>query len=201
MFSPLYNVQSFSVARLESNGALRGMQQVLARKPRSNNLSLEEQEETSCESMMKKASIWSEVSDANLVVATIIATVTFSAAFQVPGGYNGDGIAVLRRAKDLRFYIVYDALSFGFAAASMFVTFLMGFFGVNSGFSYPRRWVTFLTGLSVWFMVFAFMMGTSLAMEEHSKLARLARYVPCVAFISPVFFLGVFAVNWFTYFP
>lgn len=66
---------------------------------------------------LKKSQIWSQVSDSNLVVATIIATVTFSAAFQVPGGYNNYGIAVLRRAKQFRLYMLYDALSFGFAAA------------------------------------------------------------------------------------
>lgn len=60
--------------------------------------------------------------------------------------------------------------------------------------------MTFLTGLSVWFMVFAFMMGTSLAVDEHSKRGWVARYVPCISFISPVFLLGVLAVNWFTYF-
>lgn len=193
------------------------MQQVLDRKPTTDNPLLEEDKpkpnvieqqtngaiiiDKATSRQLKKSKIWSQVSDANLVVATIIATVTFSAAFQVPGGYNSNGIAVLRRAKQFRLYMIYDALSFGFAAASMFVTFFTGLFGVDSGFSYPRRWVTLLTGLSVWFMVFAFMMGTSLAVDEHSKRGGVARYVPCISFISPVFFLGVLAVNWFTYFP
>ncbi|KAA0063588.1 protein ACCELERATED CELL DEATH 6-like [Cucumis melo var. makuwa] len=209
--------KSYSVARLEFNGALRGIQQALNRKPITNKPLLEDdepkpnvtQQETNAAIIINKAAnrqlktsqIWSQVSDANLVVATIIATVTFSAAFQVPGGYNNNGIAVLRRAKQFRLYMLYDALSFGFAAASMFITFFTGLFGVGSGFSYPRRWMTFLTGLSVWFMVFAFMMGTSLAVDEHSKRGWVARYVPCISFISPVFLLGVLAVNWFTYFP
>ncbi|KAG6599329.1 Ankyrin repeat-containing protein ITN1, partial [Cucurbita argyrosperma subsp. sororia] len=175
--------KSFSVARLEFNGAVRGMQQVLARKPRANLLleagepkpNVTEQETSGANidkpsTQQKKSHIWSQVSDANLVVATIIATVTFSAAFQVPGGYNNNGIATLRRAKQFRLYMTFDALSFGFAAASMFVTFFTGLFGVDAGFTYPRKWVTFLTGLSLWFMVFAFMMGTSVAMDEHSKL-------------------------------
>ncbi|XP_038877254.1 LOW QUALITY PROTEIN: ankyrin repeat-containing protein NPR4-like [Benincasa hispida] len=211
--------KSFSIARLEFNGALRGMEQVLARKPRTNNLLLEKEEsklsnvteqETNksaivlnnkASNQLQKSQIWSELSDANLVVATIIATVTFSAAFQVPGGYQSDGMAVLRKEKYFRLYLISDALSFGFAAASMFVTFFTGLFGANSGFSYPRRWVTFLTGISVWFMVFAFMLGTSAVMTEHSGFAGLARSVACVSFIWPVVFLGAVAVNWFTYFP
>ena len=195
------------------------MEQVLARKPRSNNKLLLEKEEPKANvteqetsksaivlnnkssDQLQKSQIWSELSDANLVVATIIATVTFSAAFQVPGGYQSDGMAVLRKEKYFRLYLISDALSFGFAAASMFVTFFTGLFGANSGFSYPRRWVTFLTGISVWFMVFAFMLGTSAVMAEDSGFAGLARSVACVSFIWPVVFLGAVAVNWFTYFP
>ncbi|KAA0063587.1 protein ACCELERATED CELL DEATH 6-like [Cucumis melo var. makuwa] len=210
--------KSFSIARLEFNGALRGMEQVLARKSKSYNPLLEKEEpkpnvteqeinraivlnNNKGSNQLQKSQIWSELSDANLVVATIIATVTFSAAFQVPGGYQSDGMAVLRKEKYFRLYLLSDALSFGFAAASMFVTFFTGLFGANSGFSYPRRWVTFLTGISVWFMVFAFMLGTSAVMAEHSGFAGLARSVACVSFIWPVVFLGAVAVNWFTYFP
>ena len=47
---------------------------------------------------------WKRMSETNLLVVTLIATVTFTAAFTVPGGYNqneskngDDGLAVLRK--------------------------------------------------------------------------------------------------------
>jgi len=84
---------------------------------------------------LQKSQIWSELSDANLVVVTIITTVSFSATFQVPGGYNSEGKAILRMEQYFRLYMISDALSFGLAAASMFVTFFTELFEENSGFN------------------------------------------------------------------
>ena len=55
----------------------------------------------------------------NLLVATIIASITFAAAIQVPGGYDGTtGLANLRNKTSFKFFIAYDALAFSFPAAS-----------------------------------------------------------------------------------
>ncbi|KAK7851025.1 ankyrin repeat-containing protein itn1, partial [Quercus suber] len=43
------------------------------------------------------------IANINLLVATIIANVTFSAAIQVPGGYDSEGVAILSKNGDFRF--------------------------------------------------------------------------------------------------
>ena len=60
-----------------------------------------------------------DLANFNLVVATIIATVTFAAAFQVPGEYEDKtGLAVLRKNKHFRTFMIFDCLAFGTSACS-----------------------------------------------------------------------------------
>ena len=59
------------------------------------------------------------IANINLLVATIIATVTFSAAIQVPGGYDSEGVAILSKKEDFRTFVIYDSMAFGFSVLSM----------------------------------------------------------------------------------
>ena len=65
-------------------------------------------------------------SETNLVVATIIATVTFTAAFTVPGGYESGGVnsglAVLSKRAAFKAFMIADAFAFGFSTASILVS-------------------------------------------------------------------------------
>ena len=58
-------------------------------------------------------------------VATIIATVTFTAAFTVPGGYesgsDNQGLAILSKQAAFKVFVIANALAFGFSTASMLV--------------------------------------------------------------------------------
>ena len=45
-----------------------------------------------------------ELKKYNVVVMTLITTVTFAAAFQVPGGYDGNGKANLQKSRLQKFY-------------------------------------------------------------------------------------------------
>ncbi|KAL0005502.1 hypothetical protein SO802_013063 [Lithocarpus litseifolius] len=49
----------------------------------------------------------------NITAMTIFTTVTFAAAFQVPGGYENTGLAVLRKNKHFRTFLMFDCLAFG----------------------------------------------------------------------------------------
>ena len=59
-----------------------------------------------------------------MVVATLIATIVFAAAFTVPGGYNqNDGIPMFKRKLSFVAFVVADAISLFLSSASI-LTFL-----------------------------------------------------------------------------
>ena len=60
-----------------------------------------------------------ELKKFNFLVMTLITTVTFAAAFQMPGGYDGHGKANLVKSRDFRKFLIYDSLSFGTSAFSL----------------------------------------------------------------------------------
>ena len=139
----------------------------------------------------------------NLVVATIIASITFAAAIQVPGGYDGTtGLANLRNKTSFKFFIAYDALAFGFSAASMFIHYLASF---HSGFVqdmqlYPISSVMILTYASIASSVLAFVMATKSVLESKSSQVEfpfsfdnlgLAGIVASSAFCIPICFFLV----------
>ncbi|XP_075658564.1 uncharacterized protein LOC142628341 [Castanea sativa] len=71
---------------------------------------------------------WKQVSDTNIMVDTLIATVTFAAAFTLPGGYiaNGDdfeGLAVSWKKTAFRVFLIANASAFGFSTTALFVHF------------------------------------------------------------------------------
>nr|POE85697.1 ankyrin repeat-containing protein itn1 [Quercus suber] len=74
---------------------------------------------------ISKSEILRSTGETNLLVATIIATVTFTAAFTVPGVYeSGDdnqGLAVLSKQAAFRVFVIANALAFGFTTASIIV--------------------------------------------------------------------------------
>ena len=72
---------------------------------------------------------WKRVSETNMLVATLIATVTFTAAFTVPGGYNQnesvhEGLAVLRKTSAFRVFLIANTLAFALSTTSVFLHFL-----------------------------------------------------------------------------
>ncbi|XP_030958527.1 ankyrin repeat-containing protein At5g02620-like [Quercus lobata] len=66
---------------------------------------------------------WKRVSETNMLVATLIATVSFTAAFTVPGGYNQngsvhEGLAVLRKTSAFRVFLIANTLAFALSTIS-----------------------------------------------------------------------------------
>nr|POE84846.1 ankyrin repeat-containing protein [Quercus suber] len=59
----------------------------------------------------------------NALVMTLITTVTFAAAFQVPGGYDDNGKAILAKSKDFRNFLIFDTFSFGSSTFSLLIYF------------------------------------------------------------------------------
>ncbi|XP_042513011.1 ankyrin repeat-containing protein At5g02620-like [Macadamia integrifolia] len=55
------------------------------------------------------------------IVASLIATVTFAAVFQVPGGYNSDGKPMLLDNGSFQKFLQYDAIAMGSSVGTLFV--------------------------------------------------------------------------------
>lgn len=74
---------------------------------------------------MSKSERLRSASETNLLVATIIATVTFTTAFTGPGGYESgganSGLAVLRKRAAFKAFMIADAFAFAFSTASILV--------------------------------------------------------------------------------
>uniref|UniRef100_A0A2N9GUC5 PGG domain-containing protein n=1 Tax=Fagus sylvatica TaxID=28930 RepID=A0A2N9GUC5_FAGSY len=62
-------------------------------------------------------------SQTHLLVATLIATVTFTAAFTVPGGYQSqgvdEGLAVLGKSAAFGAFLIANTLAFGLSMTSI----------------------------------------------------------------------------------
>ncbi|XWS42528.1 hypothetical protein CRYUN_Cryun16bG0022000 [Craigia yunnanensis] len=74
---------------------------------------------------LKKASYdqLQHIASINLLVTTLIATVSFAAGFTMPGGYKSDGpeegMAILSRKSAFRVFVIANALAFCFSTTSM----------------------------------------------------------------------------------
>ena len=71
-----------------------------------------------------------KTADIHLIVATLIATVTFAACFTVPGGYNGNegsdqGTAILTRKAAFKLFVITDTIAMTFSTTAMFMYFIV----------------------------------------------------------------------------
>ncbi|KAK3000549.1 hypothetical protein RJ639_020570, partial [Escallonia herrerae] len=80
---------------------------------------------------------YKKMSHTVLMVATLIAAVTYAAAFTMPGGYNNDvgperGLALLRTSKHFEWFIISNSLAMTFSIAAVCVIFCGAVVGGNS---------------------------------------------------------------------
>ncbi|GMY20760.1 protein accelerated cell death 6 [Fagus crenata] len=64
------------------------------------------------------------VGEINITAMSIITSVTFAAAFQVPGGYADTGKAVLIDNNNFKMFLIFDSLAFGASSASILIHFV-----------------------------------------------------------------------------
>ncbi|GAY42375.1 hypothetical protein CUMW_066370 [Citrus unshiu] len=99
----------------------------------------------------------------HLVVAALIATVAFAAAFTIPGGYRSEnGTAILRRNTAFQAFIVADSIAMVFSLSAVFTHFLMSLIieetkDFNEDLLLASVWFTIF---SMGAMVIAFVTGT-----------------------------------------
>ena len=113
----------------------------------------------------------------NLVIATLVVGITFAAAVQMPGGYNGDGIANLKDKSSFKQFLVYNSLAFGCAAGSLLTYFTNTIFSRLFQFLRPQHgvpesvdiiFVMMFTAMSVSFAAAAFMYATNAVLYHNT---------------------------------
>ena len=97
------------------------------------------------------------ISKFSLTSITIITTVTYAAAFQLPGGYDSKtGMPVLRNHQAFRLFLEFNSLSFFCSAAVMFMHYIKSK-GTNmkTGLRF-KIWLNILTYFSIYSMITAY---------------------------------------------
>ena len=131
-------------------------------------------------------------SETNMLVATLIATVTFTAAFTVPGGFNqngnvGEGLAVLSKITAFRVFLIANTLAFGLSTTSVFVHFLAS--ATITGAVFHRevaRRTSLLINWSIGALPVAFIAGTYTVVPHSLGIAVVV--ILCCCFLSAMFF-------------
>lgn len=112
----------------------------------------------------------------SLMVATIIATVAFQAACQVPGGYNGSGEPNLKENNSFKRFMIFDSVSFGLSAFLMCFQFIVAILPRYFHIPYPRLFIFLLSELSLLCMIGAFLSAINTQNSETSDSAATGTY-------------------------
>ena len=171
----------------------------------SGPLGLErEEEKNNDEEIKEEKEALSKARESHLVVAALIATVTFAAAFTLPGGYKSDrGTAFLAKKAAFIVFVISDSISMVLSIFAVFIHFLIS---LIHGFELVKRKdiseyaainlfgvATLLTMIGMGTMIIAFITGTYAVLEPSLGLAIST----CLLGLS--FFVLVFLVFWFIY--
>ena len=126
--------------------------------------------------------------EANIVVATLVATVTFAAAFTMPGGYKTDkGTPVLINNGVFAVFVISDAIAMVLSTSALFMHFSRALLGkrgqveddIKETFSYRT---STLTICAIPAMVIAFITGSYAVLAPSLWLAITTCFIG-VAFI------------------
>nr|XP_048327794.1 ankyrin-1-like isoform X3 [Ziziphus jujuba var. spinosa] len=123
-----------------------------------------------------KAHRLKNISNIHLLVASLIATVTFTAGFTVPGGYEQNesprkGLALLSNKTSFQLFVIADSIAFYFSSASVFLQFcgaLEHNYHLLLRFTRVAATLTYISSLG---MVVAFTSAMHAVMPSSSMLA------------------------------
>jgi hypothetical protein len=124
----------------------------------------------------------SKARESHLVVAALIATVTFAAAFTLPGGYKSDrGTAILAKKAAFIVFVISDAMSMVLSISAVFIHFLIS---LIKGYEWFKKEeldekvvvklfgvATLFTMIGMGIMIIAFITGTYVVLEPSLGLA------------------------------
>ena len=130
-----------------------------------------------------------EMNNYIVLVTTLITTVTFAAAFQVPGGYDDKGKSILLKDQEFKLFLIWDSLAFGTSAASLFI-----YLGkpllqrLTPGARYIILQLAWLLSMvSLLSMHFAFTSGIGAVLDEKSSSNSIAGTALTLGWAVPIF--------------
>ncbi|KAG7580674.1 Ankyrin repeat [Arabidopsis suecica] len=125
--------------------------------------------------------------EVHLLVAVLVATVAFAAAFQLPGGYKPDGTPALMDEPAFKCFLVFDTIAFCFSVTTVYFLFYASRDGyrARSAFLYMSA---LLMVVSLIAMASAFVSGMYLISAKSRGLA-----------IIPFLMAGFFVLHGFIY--
>ncbi|KAM7269424.1 hypothetical protein ACFE04_024921 [Oxalis oulophora] len=138
----------------------------------------------------------------HMLVAMLIATVTFSAVFQVPGGYNDNGpdqgIAIFIEKTAFQAFVIFNATGFFCSVATVYIQ-VANSRGGNYVRSRYKNLATEFVFFALHALVLAFATGCYLTLSKNTSLAVTLYLMAGCCFMSHV-------ILWFfdpagTYFP
>ncbi|KAB5513010.1 hypothetical protein DKX38_030038 [Salix brachista] len=130
--------------------------------------------------MKNREEAFNKARESHLVVTALIATVTFAAAFTLPGGYKSDqGTAILVKKVAFIVFVISDAISMVLSISAVFIHFLLAFYqGSLEGTTRADETTvnlfelaTLLTMIGMGTMIIAFITGTYAVLEPVLGLA------------------------------
>ncbi|KAL6274219.1 hypothetical protein ACE6H2_024911 [Prunus campanulata] len=128
------------------------------------------------------------VREAHLVVAALIATVTFAAGFTIPGGYQSDkgpeqGFAVLSKHAAFKAFVITNTLALCMSSFSVLMHLYVSMHTKRKGISAAFDVVLYITMLALILMVVAFLTGTYAVLCHSPGLAITACVIGCFFFL------------------
>ncbi|KAH7846811.1 hypothetical protein Vadar_018454 [Vaccinium darrowii] len=130
-----------------------------------------------------------------VIVAALIATITFTAAFAIPGGYDGNqgrgqGMAVLARAAAFKAFVVTNTIAAVCSVTSIFLCFSATFY-INKPDHIGHRFraAVILILVAIFAMMLAYIAAAFAVLAHSTALAISTCIIACITFM--VYFLEI----------